>query len=654
MPDTIKLHLMENRSIQAEFNNRPYSYEGGINIVAGEVNATQFEIASVPERLAGATVSLAMTNSLKEEVSPPTILDNVFQLPIGMAVAGYGQFVITLEKESERVVFLPFKIKVANTNPNWKSGVINVLPFKIGGTKTLPAGSEATVENVGTDLLPVLEFGIPAIGFDAHGEYPNVTVGNAINAIPKTEKGVASGVATLDDTGKVPTSQLPSYVDDVEEYTDMKSFPEPGEEGKIYIAKDTNITYRWSGTFYVEISQSLALGETNSTAYAGNKGKANADNIAALQTRMTAVENKNTEQSTAISTAVQTVTSTNGIRTSKSDTEVTVSGITAETNRIGVSYLHTANDCTSYSSDNGGATPAAVKKAIITEATQQNELFNATSTHRGTMSKEDKAKLDAFGAASTYALKNDIPTIPNVTITNSGSGNAVTAITANGHTLTVTKNTNFATLGSDGKVPAAQLPASATGDYSTYDLVIRTQQEFESWYKQLDAGTFTGQSVLIVGKGSNYTRSDGKGLHLPDTLYTLEGIGGVYIYFDNFKPSATNIGAIFYTNKPTNSLLSSAGIRSIKGIALRCNARDNDGYGFVNCANLINCRAFVSAGSSEARGFSDCYCLLNCEGGGSNYEGEGEGFYNCSYASNCRGMFAGTQQFIDRDSCANL
>lgn len=60
--------------------------------------------------------------------------------------------------------------------------------------------------------------------------------------------------------GKIPTSQLPSYVDDVLEYTNLAAFPSTGETGKIYVALDTNLTYRWSGTAYIEISKSLALG----------------------------------------------------------------------------------------------------------------------------------------------------------------------------------------------------------------------------------------------------------------------------------------------------------------------------------------------------------------------------------------------------------
>lgn len=136
-------------------------------------------------------------------------------------------------------------------------------------------------------------------------EKGDVGLGNVTNdaQVKRSEMGVASGVATLDTTGKVPTSQLPSYVDDVLEYTSRSAFPATGETGKIYVDTATNKTYRWGGTDYAEISASLALGETSSTAYAGDKGKANADAITALQTRVGNVESKNSTQDTAIQTA---------------------------------------------------------------------------------------------------------------------------------------------------------------------------------------------------------------------------------------------------------------------------------------------------------------------------------------------------------------
>ena len=86
-------------------------------------------------------------------------------------------------------------------------------------------------------------------------------------------KGAANGVAELDANGKVLTSQLPSFVDDVIEAENFAVLPNEGETGKIYVTLDDNKTYRWSGSAYIEISASLTLGETDSTAYRGDRGK---------------------------------------------------------------------------------------------------------------------------------------------------------------------------------------------------------------------------------------------------------------------------------------------------------------------------------------------------------------------------------------------
>ena len=105
-----------------------------------------------------------------------------------------------------------------------------------------------------------------------------------VGAIPATQKGANNGVAELDSNGKVPESQLPSYVDDViEGYLNGGKFYKEAahtttitaESGKIYVdlTNGANKTYRWSGTTYVEISPSIALGETASTAYRGDRGK---------------------------------------------------------------------------------------------------------------------------------------------------------------------------------------------------------------------------------------------------------------------------------------------------------------------------------------------------------------------------------------------
>lgn len=114
----------------------------------------------------------------------------------------------------------------------------------------------------------------------------DTTITNSLNAFIST-KGQPGGLAELDSTGKVPAAQLPSYVDDVLEFSTKAQFPQIGETGKIYVSKDTNLTYRWTGTQYLEISQSLALGETPNTAYPGDKGKANRDALNSMPTKLT-------------------------------------------------------------------------------------------------------------------------------------------------------------------------------------------------------------------------------------------------------------------------------------------------------------------------------------------------------------------------------
>ena len=137
-------------------------------------------------------------------------------------------------------------------------------------------------------LKPYIVAGFIAMlaGTDANAK--NLVLADGTNIaqstfIAATEKGANSGVATLDATGKVPSSQLPSFVDDVIEAANFAALPETGEGGKIYVTLDDNKTYRWGGTTYVEISAGLALGETQGTAYEGSKGAANAAAITALQ-----------------------------------------------------------------------------------------------------------------------------------------------------------------------------------------------------------------------------------------------------------------------------------------------------------------------------------------------------------------------------------
>lgn len=184
----------------------------------------------------------------------------------------------------------------------------NAKIVKVDGTS---AGVQATnvqdaIKEINDNIKSITGGGVvTGVKGDAETEYrlgqvnitkANIGLNNVTNdaQVKRSEMGTANGVATLDEAGKVPSSQLPSYVDDVEEYASLSLFPLTGESGKIYVEIMTNKSYRWSGSQYVEISSSLSLGETSSTAYAGDKGKANAEAISALQQKVNSLPTEDT------------------------------------------------------------------------------------------------------------------------------------------------------------------------------------------------------------------------------------------------------------------------------------------------------------------------------------------------------------------------
>ncbi len=102
-------------------------------------------------------------------------------------------------------------------------------------------------------------------------------IGRQVTGKTTAELGLATSSQLTDKAdlvdGLVPANQLPGYVDDVLEYANLASFPLLGEASKLYIAIDTDLVYRWSGSTYAVTSSSLALGETSTTAYRGDRGK---------------------------------------------------------------------------------------------------------------------------------------------------------------------------------------------------------------------------------------------------------------------------------------------------------------------------------------------------------------------------------------------
>ncbi len=143
----------------------------------------------------------------------------------------------------------------------------------LGGTLAIASGgtgatsAAAALTNLGA--LPAALKGASSgvAELDAGGKVPYAQLPGALGSSPvatldgngkvplaQLYAGTASGLATLDTSGKVPSAQLPSYVDDIIEVPSSSNFPNPGEIGKIYVTLDTNLTYRWTGSTYVQVS----------------------------------------------------------------------------------------------------------------------------------------------------------------------------------------------------------------------------------------------------------------------------------------------------------------------------------------------------------------------------------------------------------------
>ena len=204
-------------------------------------------------------------------------------------------------------------------------------------------------------------------------------------------KGQADGYASLDGSGLVPSSQLPSYVDDVLEYADQASFPGTGEGSKIYVAIDTGSIYRWTGSTYVEVSADAGAPVSSVNGEIGIV-VLNPDHLDDAETAhkfVTATDVTNLGNLSGTNTGDQDL-STYQLKPSegafadgdKTKLDALVSNVTTN-----LAYTASPTDGTVTSSDGANATLtlADVTNAGLLSPTDFSKLANAPATEAGTL-----------------------------------------------------------------------------------------------------------------------------------------------------------------------------------------------------------------------------------------------------------------------------
>lgn len=198
-------------------------------------------------------------------------------------------------------------------------------------------------------------------------------------------KQAAGSYATLVG-GTVPSSQLPGFVDDIQEYTNLAAFPATGEVGKLFVARDTNKVYRWSGSTYVEISASPgstdAVPEGTTNLYFTTKRAADAAPVQSVngKTGAVTIEAGGIAWST-VPTTTTTVTKAGSI--SYDENYLYVANAVDQWRRTAIEDWSTPTITVSVQPSNQTAVGNAATFSVTATATQNAELLHQWQRQAG-------------------------------------------------------------------------------------------------------------------------------------------------------------------------------------------------------------------------------------------------------------------------------
>ena len=443
----------------------------------------------------------------------------------------------------------------------------------------------------------------------------NIT--SALGFTPVNSNQLGTTIATLDSSGKVPSTQLPSYVDDVLEYANQTSFPSTGETGKIYVAKDTNKTFRWGGSSYIAISSDLTLGETSSTAFAGDKGKVaythSQSTHAPSNAQVNVIENISVNGTNAsINNKTASITMPTKLSQLENDMGYSIDGsiptkLSQLTNDAGfITAANIPSRLSQLTNDSGYITAASIPTVPTKTSQLTNDSGFITSSNLPT-------KTSQLTNDSGFITSSSIPTVPTKTsqltndsnfITSSGSitGNAATASKTTG-TLTIQKNgSNVQTFNGSANttaniiVPTKVSELNNDSGFITGDSVMKyyvtnmTDLGFTN-YEKVSPFDFFKKCYDKYGGGTYVVRfdwADARSAYISSGNNELWINGGEMLVTMNNNPNTgtwTSCNAIFlgydigYSGMFTSTVSSTAGTASSNSLLLFGNTRVHTGSG---------------------------------------------------------------------------
>ncbi|CAB4148287.1 hypothetical protein UFOVP520_51, partial [uncultured Caudovirales phage] len=261
--DTTTLYVINDTSLMYRWNGFAYVQINSSAVVAwGQITGS----------LANQT-DLQNALNAKAPLASPTFTGTVSGITKSMVGLGNVDNTTDLLKPISTATQSALNLKYDASNPAGYTTNVGTVT-SVGGTGTVSglslSGSVTTSGNLTLGGTLSLTSGnvTTALGYTPYnvtnpsGYISGITSGQVTTALGYTpensaNKGIANGYASLDGGGLVPSTQLPSYVDDVLEFANLAGFPASGTTGKIYVALDTNKIYRWSGATYIEVSPTV-------------------------------------------------------------------------------------------------------------------------------------------------------------------------------------------------------------------------------------------------------------------------------------------------------------------------------------------------------------------------------------------------------------